>query len=172
MWLTNSVDNRWLWLAAGVFIFLRLLANMFDGMVAFASNMSSPLGELFNELPDRIADTIIIVGFSLNQNGDYSLGLWAAIAAMFTAYVRATVKLALGKSVFAGPMAKQQRMFLIIGVCLLKTYDQTIFEQPWLPALAPLNLSQFVLWTIIVGSVITAVNRLSIGVRGKANAKG
>src|SRR5262245_5037052 len=38
------------WLAAAVLILLRLLANMFDGMVAVESGKASPVGELYNEV--------------------------------------------------------------------------------------------------------------------------
>src|SRR6516225_771327 len=38
-----------LWILAGLCVFLRLLANMLDGMVAIEGRMASRLGELFNE---------------------------------------------------------------------------------------------------------------------------
>src|SRR5829696_3342840 len=46
---------RLCWVAGAVGVQLRLLANMLDGMVAVASNRTSKLGELYNELPDRLS---------------------------------------------------------------------------------------------------------------------
>jgi len=44
-----------------VFIQCRLLCNLFDGMVAVEGGKSTPSGELFNDIPDRIADPLILV---------------------------------------------------------------------------------------------------------------
>lgn len=42
-------------------IFLRLLCNLFDGMVAVEGGFKTPAGEVFNDVPDRIADPLILV---------------------------------------------------------------------------------------------------------------
>ena len=39
----------------------RLVCNLLDGMVAVEGRKKSPLGGLYNEFPDRIADSILIV---------------------------------------------------------------------------------------------------------------
>ena len=44
-------------LLAAVFIQCRLLCNLFDGMVAVEGGKSTPAGELFNDIPDRIGPT-------------------------------------------------------------------------------------------------------------------
>ncbi len=44
-------------LAATGFCYLRLWFNMLDGMVALASGQASPVGEIVNELPDRVSST-------------------------------------------------------------------------------------------------------------------
>lgn len=95
---------------------LRLLCNLFDGMVAVEFNKKSVIGEIYNEVPDRISDTLIILGVGLYcQNQEFAIHLaWANIfLATMTAYVR-VFGAALGKGHrFLGPMAKQHRMFLI-----------------------------------------------------------
>lgn len=98
-------------LAAAASIQLRLLCNLLDGMLAIEQGLKSPLGDLYNEIPDRLADIAILVGAGLAVNP--ALGCAAAIAALLTAYVRV-----LGGSLgltqhFTGPMAKQHRMFVI-----------------------------------------------------------
>ena len=39
----------------------RLLCNLFDGMVAVEGGKKTNSGELFNDIPDRIADPLILV---------------------------------------------------------------------------------------------------------------
>ena len=44
---------------------LRLLANLLDGMVAIGRGIASPVGELFNEVPDRVSDTAVLLGLGV-----------------------------------------------------------------------------------------------------------
>jgi phosphatidylglycerophosphate synthase len=101
------------WLAGALLIQLRLLANMLDGMVAIEHGKASVLGELFNEVPDRISDAATLIGAGYAAGGDVALGYLAACVALFTAYIRAMGKAAGGGNEFCGPMAKQQRMFTV-----------------------------------------------------------
>lgn len=52
-------------LTAGACIQLRLLCNMVDGLIAVEGGLAGPLGEIYNDLPDRIADAFILVGAGL-----------------------------------------------------------------------------------------------------------
>lgn len=139
-----------LWILAALFALLRLTANMLDGMVAIETKTASRLGELFNEVPDRISDSASLIGLGYSLGGNVELGYIAAMAAMFTAYVRAVGKLAGASQHFCGPMAKPQRMAVVIGVALLSAALQTT----WAPT-AGLAL-------IVAGSVITAGRRLGL----------
>src|SRR5687767_1467213 len=104
---------RLLWLAAAVCVQMRLLCNLFDGMVAIERGTASPVGEIFNEVPDRYSDSVILVGLGYAAGGWPEAGWAAALAAVLTAYIRAVGK-GLGlPSDFRGPMAKQQRMALV-----------------------------------------------------------
>ncbi len=97
--------------AAAALIQLRLLANMLDGLMAVEEKGGkAPTGVIYNELPDRIADAIILVAAGYACGWAW-LGWLAALLAALTAYVRA-----LGGSLgfdqdFSGPMAKPHRMF-------------------------------------------------------------
>jgi phosphatidylglycerophosphate synthase len=141
---------RALWVAAAAFIQLRLLANMLDGMVAIESGTASKVGELYNEVPDRVSDTAVLVGLGYAAGGDPVWGWAAALAAMFTAYVRTTGKGAGAKSDFRGPMAKQQRMFLVTMTAIICASS----------ALSTSRLPRIVLIVIAAGSVLTALRRL------------
>ena len=142
---------RALWLAGALLVQVRLLANMLDGMVAIGRNVASPLGELFNEVPDRVSDTAVLFGLGWAA-GQPALGLAAALAAMATAYVRAVGRASGAASDFRGPMAKQHRMALVTATAL------------WC-ALAPASWSAPVpgatLWLIAVLALVTAWRRLA-----------
>ena len=97
----------------------RLLCNLFDGMVAIEGGHRTPAGELFNETPDRVADTLILVaaGYAADPIYGPPLGWLAALLAMATAYVRVLGKACVAGTYFLGPMAKQQRMAVITAAC-------------------------------------------------------
>src|SRR5262245_48513173 len=106
------------YLAAGLLIQGRLLANLFDGMVAIESGKASRLGELFNEVPDRLSDVAILVGAGYAA-GWPELGYLAGCLALFIAYVRAEGRVAGAHQEYCGPMAKQQRMVVVTAACAL-----------------------------------------------------
>jgi phosphatidylglycerophosphate synthase len=145
-WPENS---RALFLLGASLVPLRLLANMLDGMVAVARGVASAKGALWNEVPDRISDTAVLLGLGVAA-GDVALGMGAALAAMATAYVRTTARAAGAPSDFSGPMAKQQRMAVAILAGLLGAA---------LPGHAMLILT-LALWLVLAGSLLTAVRRL------------
>jgi phosphatidylglycerophosphate synthase len=109
---------------------------------------------LFNEVPDRIADAAVLLGAGVAAGrGGVALGLAAALAAVATAYVRAVGKTAGAPSDFSGPMAKQQRMALVTALAIWCA----VAPNGWGTGSA---LPAVVLWIVIVGSVVTAANRL------------
>lgn len=99
-------------------VLLRLLCNMFDGMVAIEGGKGTPDGALFNEIPDRLADSLFLVALGYAAMLPW-LGWLCALLAALTAYVRV-----LGGSLglaqdFCGPMAKPHRMWLLVAALLL-----------------------------------------------------
>ncbi|WP_232480009.1 CDP-alcohol phosphatidyltransferase family protein [Roseomonas sp. KE2513] len=108
---------RSLWIAGALLIQLRLLANLMDGMVAIGRGVASPVGELWNEVPDRVSDTAVLLGLGIAA-GSPAWGLAASLAAMATAYIRTTGRAAGAPSDFRGPMAKQQRMALVTALAV------------------------------------------------------
>jgi phosphatidylglycerophosphate synthase len=158
--LTRWPDYGWIgFLAAAVMMQLRLLANMFDGMVAVQTSRASPVGELFNEVPDRVSDTAIFVGAGYALGGCPTLGYLAAIAALFTAYVRAEGKVAGAHQEFCGPMAKQQRMALMTIAAFYAGLVPAPY-QPTLEAWPGLSTMVVALTIVIIGAVLTTVRRL------------
>lgn len=139
------------WLLGAIGIQLRLLANLLDGMVAVEGAKGSPLGPLWNEVPDRIEDTVILAGLG-SAVGAPMLGLWAAIAALICAYLR-VLGGALGQPQdFAGPMAKQHRMAAATAACIVGFATALIGAGGW--------LAGAILWVILIGTVLTCARRL------------
>ena len=65
---------RYAWIIGAVLIQVRLLANMFDGMVAVETKQMSSLGELYNEVPDRVSDVATLVGLGYAAGSNITLG--------------------------------------------------------------------------------------------------
>lgn len=150
---------RWFWLSAAALMQLRLQCNLYDGMVAIATGRASPVGELYNDVPDRISDSAVFLGAGYALGGDATLGWAAALAAMFTAYVRALGKAGGARQEFCGPMAKPQRMALLTVAALACVF----VPSGLLPAIgsrSPIGIISAALAVITVGSVLTAVRRL------------
>jgi phosphatidylglycerophosphate synthase len=135
---------------AAICIQLRLLCNLIDGMVAVEGGKGTPVGALYNEIPDRVADSLFLIGAGYGL-GFPELGWFAALAAALTAYVRA-----LGGSLglpqdFRGPQAKPQRMALLTLGCLLAA-----FEDSWRGSHHALTAA---LCLIAVGTIWTIIAR-------------
>jgi len=114
--------SAWPFLGAAIFIQLRLLANMLDGLIAVEGGKMSKTGELYNEIPDRIADVAFLAaaGYaSLHGEWGIALGWSAAVLAVNTAYIRAMGARRGQPQDFCGPQAKPHRMFLLTVACLL-----------------------------------------------------
>ena len=144
---------RWLILAAFC-IQLRLLCNLLDGLLAIEGGLKTKTGDLYNEIPDRIADIAILLGAGLAlRDLPYGMSLaWtAAILAVLTAYVRL-----LGGSLrliqdFGGPMAKQHRMFAITVGALAAAIEVVLGGTIWSLYIA--------LVVVALGSAVTLVRR-------------
>jgi phosphatidylglycerophosphate synthase len=151
--------EQFAWLAGAALIQLRLLANLLDGMVAIESGRASPVGELYNEVPDRVSDTATLVGAGYAVGGDIVFGYLAACTALFTAYVRAMGKAAGAPQEYCGPMAKQQRMALLTLIALYCGLTPVGWQPTWGDP-AKHGLAAAGLWVIAMGSLLTAIRRL------------
>jgi phosphatidylglycerophosphate synthase len=145
------IDGTAGWIAGALGIQARLICNLMDGMVAVEGGRKSPTGELWNEVPDRIADPLLLVcaGWAVGQPWVGALAGWAAL---MTAYVRAVGATLTGVQDFCGPFAKQQRMACLTVAALL-----TAAEPLWNGGGQIRKLAVIV---IAAGTVLTLVRRL------------
>jgi phosphatidylglycerophosphate synthase len=140
-----------LFLCAAACMQLRLLCNLFDGMVAIEGGFKTKSGEVFNELPDRISDIAIFLGAGYAAPELHELGWAAALLSVLTAYVRAFGGAAGAKQFFGGPMAKQQRMAVMTAACLAAA--------GLAPAGSRFQIMPFALWIVAIGCGITIARR-------------
>lgn len=149
--------DRTAWFAGALFAQLRLIANLLDGMVAIECGQASPVGELYNEVPDRVSDSAILVGLGYAAGSSPMLGWLAALAAMFTAYIRAQGKAAGAPNDFGGPMAKPQRMFVVTLSAIFCAIAPTVLQPR---TESGFGVAAGALLIIAVGSLLTAALRL------------
>jgi phosphatidylglycerophosphate synthase len=101
---------------------LRLLCNLLDGMVAVEHQKQTRLGALYNDFPDRVSDSVLLVALGY-ASGIPWLGWLGALLAALTAYIR-VFGAALGLAQdFRGPMAKQHRMAVLTLGCLFSAIE-------------------------------------------------
>jgi phosphatidylglycerophosphate synthase len=159
-WLAGSANSGSriaLLLAAALFCQLRLLCNLFDGMVAIEGGKQAADGPFWNEFPDRIADILILAGVGYGI-GAPALGWAAAAFAVLTAYTRELGRNCGLPADFSGPMAKQHRMATITAAALVSLLEPLWRGQNEVLAIA--------LWLIAVGAAVTALRRAVNIVRG------
>ena len=145
------VPKPWNLLAAAACVQLRLLCNLLDGMVAVEGGRKSKLGVLYNEVPDRVADSLFLVALGYLISVPW-LGWLAALAAAVTAYIRV-----LGGTFglvqdFRGPLAKQHRMAVMTVGCLLG-----IGEHFWTGGQ---RIVEAAAWIIAIGAIVTCGTRI------------
>lgn len=129
---------------------LRLVCNLLDGMVAMGGGRKTPTGALYNEFPDRVADSLLIVALGYACGMPW-LGWLGALAAALTAYVRlAGGSLGLPQD-FRGPMAKQHRMAVLTAACVLGAAEIAFLHSGWTLRIAA--------WVIALGALLTCATR-------------
>ena len=140
-WLAGQVEGvgvrAALLIAAAAFCQLRLLCNLFDGMVAIEAGKHAADGAFWNEFPDRVADMLIMVGVGYGASVP-ELGCACGLDADFS-----------------GPMAKQHRMAVITVAALIAPL--------WS---APGRVLAIALWIVAVGAAATALRRAARIVSG------
>src|SRR5215475_2153363 len=150
-WLAGQAEGAGaraaLLIAAAAFCQLRLLCNLFDGMVAIEAGKLAPDGAFWNEFPDRVADMLILVGAGYGASAP-ELGWAAAGFAVLTAYTRELGRACGLDADFSGPMAKQHRMAVMTVAALIAAL--------WS---APGQVLAIALWIVAIGGAATALRR-------------
>ncbi|AXA44438.1 CDP-alcohol phosphatidyltransferase family protein [Rhizobium leguminosarum] len=135
---------------AAISVQLRLVCNLLDGMVAIEGGKKTKSGPLYNEFPDRIADSLLLVaaGYAC---GFAWLGWLAALLAALTAYIRVFGGAVGLPQDFSGIMAKQRRMAVLTAGLVAQSIETLISASHWSLILASA--------IIAAGSLITCITR-------------
>ncbi|QIO62793.1 CDP-alcohol phosphatidyltransferase family protein [Rhizobium leguminosarum] len=135
---------------AAISVQLRLVCNLLDGMVAIEGGKKTKSGPLYNEFPDRIADSLLLVaaGYAC---GFAWLGWLAALLAALTAYIRVFGGAVGLPQDFSGIMAKQRRMAVLTAGLVAQSIETLISASNWSLILASA--------IIAAGSLITCITR-------------
>ena len=118
-----------------------------------ARDITSPKGELYNEIPDRVSDAAVFIGLGYSAGGDVKFGYLAALVSVFVAYIRAIAKSIGAPNDFCGPMAKPQRMALATVLALYMAIWPASWRLPW-------GEAKLVLAVVVFGGIATALRRL------------
>jgi len=152
----------WLYLLGALGIQLRLICNMLDGLIAVEGGRKSAYGPLFNEVPDRVQDSVLLIAAGYAA-GYAWLGFLAALLAAVAAYVRLLGGTFGFAQDFRGPMAKPHRMaaltFGAVAACVEAYWAGTFYALPAALAL------------IAAGTLLTIVRRL-LGIGASLKAAG
>ncbi|MEM7227211.1 MAG: hypothetical protein AAF432_00205 [Planctomycetota bacterium] len=134
---------------------LRGLCNLLDGMIAVEGGLQTRSGAIFNEFPDRIADSLFFLGAGMAARGEFSgvhLGWAAALMAAIVAYVRVLGASAGARHDFRGPMAKTHRMAILAIGCVAAGVELIVIESS--------HSIRVTLGVIVLGCLITIGRRL------------
>ncbi|KGJ06834.1 Phosphatidylglycerophosphate synthase [Paracoccus halophilus] len=142
---------------------LRLLCNLFDGLVAVEGGLGTPDGAFWNEIPDRLSDLLILAGFGMAA-GAPALGLLAAALAILTAYLREFGRASGFEPDFSGPGAKSHRMAVVIAGALLQA-GALIAGSGW-------PVASWALWLVVLLAGLTGARRSLHVLRGLRDRAG
>jgi CDP-diacylglycerol--glycerol-3-phosphate 3-phosphatidyltransferase len=129
--------------------FFRTACNALDGLVSRRLGVASSMGEVFNELIDRISDILIFISLILLPQTHDMLGYLALLIVLLNSYLGILSKSAGGSRQYGGLMGKADRMIYISVAALVVL----IFNQP--------NWWNIFLGFVLVGTVITFVQRFN-----------
>jgi len=135
-------------LPAGAFV--RTACNALDGMVARGLSVSSPMGEVYNELLDRISDAAIFACVGISGLGTVENAFAATVFVLLNSYTGILAKAAGGKRIYAGVIGKADRMILIGLAGIISFFYLTPFT--W----------NIFLLILTAGSAIALLQRLRI----------
>jgi len=139
-------------LLSAFLIFLRMVLNTLDGIIALEQNKTSLKGEIVNAFPDRYSDIFTLCGILFSSHKYFYLGTLALVFTLLISYTGMLGK-AIGVSwQHQGPLGKVERLVSLIVFSFL----QFLFIHLNLD----INLTGLLFIWFIIGSQITIFNRL------------
>ena len=149
VWLWLEPTSTWALAAVPVTLFLRMVVNAADGMLAREHNMQSRLGASLNELGDVVSDAALYLPFARVPG----MPVWGVVAVVVLAGISELAgvmgQVTAGERRYDGPMGKSDRavVFGLMAVALALGWSGGI-------------IAKVVLATSALLLVITTYNRV------------
>jgi len=142
------------WTVGGLLCLLRIVTIQLDGMLQPSAVKQSREDEFYNELPERVSDAVTLLGFGFAVASSPWLGLAAALAAIFSAYVRSLASARAGWKRATGPvlMNRTQRLVVLSSTAALMVAE--VQER-----LSSVELPRLALTLVVAGCLITVALR-------------
>jgi CDP-diacylglycerol--glycerol-3-phosphate 3-phosphatidyltransferase len=127
---------------------LRLIMNLADGQVARRTGTTHPMGEVLNEVGDRVSDVLFIGGLAFVAAVGPLLAGSAVVASVLASYAGIAARAVGLPRQYGGVMSKPARM-LVLAVAAPLAFA---LDAAW-----PLQVGA---WLILAGALVTLVQRL------------
>src|SRR4051794_31421259 len=125
----------------------RIALNALDGLVARATGLARPWGEVLNEVADRLADVALLGGLALAPTSEGRLGAATLVAVLVSSYLGLASRAAGGPRQYGGLMGKADRMLYLALAALVAGLAG---RPEWLNAYLAI---------VLVGSLVTIAQR-------------
>lgn len=160
---TNIIEpgiyQRIIWILVVFTALFRGASNILDGVIAVETRKTSPVGMLWNEVPDRISDAAALIGAGYAYGGEPILGWAAALVAIFVSYIRVQCRVAGFPMDYSGPMAKPARMLVVCVAAVWMVVVPSSLYLRW-GLSGSYGVIVLALAVIIAGGVVTVIRRL------------
>jgi CDP-diacylglycerol---glycerol-3-phosphate 3-phosphatidyltransferase len=111
--------SRWWLIVVAAAAPVRLAFNALDGQVARGLGVAGPIGEVKNEIGDRLADVLIVGSLCLVPQVPRIVSAGALAMTLLIPYIGVLSKAITGVREYGGGMAKPDRMAVIAAGCVL-----------------------------------------------------
>jgi len=145
----EPINPELFWAVGMICCVLRISCLRIDSFLQNPHSRPSFEDIFFSELPERVSDAVTLIGFGFAADSSPWLGLAAALAAIFSAYVRSVgVQRGARKHATSGPMTRIHRLALISATSVLMIIQ---FPHDRLDTSVP----RIALWVIFLGCLAT-----------------
>ncbi len=144
------------WTLGGGTCVLRILCIQVHRALKHPARDQEAEDVFFEELPERVSDAVTLIGLGFAIESSPWLGLAAALAANFSAYVRSfgAARGADERATRIGPMTRSHRLLLVLVTSVLMAADVSF-------ANLGVTIPQAALGLIIIGCTATVLLRLA-----------
>ncbi|MFC1826599.1 CDP-alcohol phosphatidyltransferase family protein [Thermodesulfobacteriota bacterium] len=153
-----GINQRIIWLLVVFAVLFRGACNILDGVMAVETGDVSPVGILWNEVPDRISDAAAFIGAGYAFGGEPILGWAAAFIAVLVSYIRVQCRVAGFSMDYSGPMAKPMRMLVVCAAAVWMATAPSSWYPRW-GSSGSWGVMILALAVIIAGGVATVIRR-------------